>query len=106
MRGRWRYWIVVGVALAGLIPGWSSAAVAGSGPESTVSSPTTTTTMPRPDGGVPGNIIPRPNSGTAPEDPGDRGGWEQWALLVAIVAALAAIVALVVGESRRKRARG
>jgi len=36
-------------------------------------------------------IIPQPNSGTAPDDAGDRGGWEQLALMGLIMAALVGI---------------
>lgn len=55
--------------------------------------------------GPPG-IIPRPGSGRAPEDPGDRGGWEQVALLGVVVGALALIATLVVRSARRGRRRG
>lgn len=54
----------------------------------------------------PPSIIPRPGSGRAPEDPGDRGGWEQVALLGVVVGALALIAALVVRSARRGRGRG
>lgn len=42
----------------------------------------------RPDDPV-GDIIPRPNTGRAPEDPGDRGGWLQLGLLALILAVVA-----------------
>lgn len=43
------------------------------------------------DGGAKPHIIARPNSGRAPENPGDRGGWEQLTLFGLIVAAMAGI---------------
>lgn len=49
-------------------------------------------------------IIPRPNSGTAPEDAGDRGGWLQGSVFFIVVAGVAVIGVLVVRESRAKRA--
>ncbi len=50
-------------------------------------------------------IIPRPGEGQAPDEPGDRGGWEQWAVFVALVAGLALIITLIVRSARRNRAR-
>lgn len=56
---------------------------------------------------LPGDdIIPDPDTGQGPEDPGDRGGALQIAVLVGIVAGVGVIVALVVRESRRGRERG
>lgn len=52
-----------------------------------------------------GDIIPEPETGQTPDDPGDRGGGLQIALFVAIVAGVGAIVAIVVRESRRSRGR-
>ena len=62
---------------------------------------TTTSVTPLPGG----DIIPQPETGQAPDDPGDRGGGLQIALFVAIVAGVGAIVAIVVRESRRSRDR-
>lgn len=50
-------------------------------------------------------IIPRPNEGRAPEDPGDRGGWAQLALLGLIVGSVAGIAVVVVRGSGASRAR-
>lgn len=61
---------------------------------------TTTTTEPASGG----NIIPEPNSGSEPDDAGDRGGALQTALFVGIVVAIAGGVALVVRQSRQARA--
>jgi hypothetical protein len=52
------------------------------------------------------DIIPRPNSGTQPEDAGDRGGALQLVVLGAIVAGVSVVVALAVRESRRNRRQG
>lgn len=50
-------------------------------------------------------IIPKPNSGTAPEKPGDRGGWEQLALMGLILVALVGIGVIVAkGGGARARA--
>jgi hypothetical protein len=50
-------------------------------------------------------IIPRPNEGRAPEEPGDRGGWAQLTLLGLIVVSLAGIAVVVVRGSGAARAR-
>jgi hypothetical protein len=44
----------------------------------------------------PPSIIVKPNSGQAPEDPGDRGGWEQLALLGLIVVVIGGIATVVI----------
>lgn len=51
-----------------------------------------------------GHIIPRPNSGEAPEEAGDRGGALQLLVLGLVVVAVAGGIALVVRDSRRSRA--
>lgn len=48
-------------------------------------------------------IIPRPGEGTAPEQPGDRGGWEQLALFGLILVGLAVIAFVVVRGTKRAR---
>lgn len=58
----------------------------------------TTTTV----GGSPG-IIPKPNSGVAPTDPGDRGGSLQGLLFFLIVAVVAGIAGLIWRQSRTIR---
>lgn len=50
-----------------------------------------------------GNILPRPNSGRAPDSPNDPGGWQQYMVFGLIVAGLGAIAGLVVRESRSAR---
>lgn len=50
-------------------------------------------------------IIPKPGEGQAPDEPGDRGGWEQIAVFVALVAGISLIIGLVVRSSRRARPR-
>lgn len=52
----------------------------------------------------PADIIPRPNSGTAPAEAGDRGGALQLGLLAGVMLVLAGGVANVVRQSRRARA--
>jgi hypothetical protein len=49
------------------------------------------------------HIIPRPDSGTEPDDAGDRGGALQLAVLGAIVVGVSVVVTLAVRESRRNR---
>lgn len=62
---------------------------------------TTSTTFPYVEGD---GIIPRPNSGVAPEDAGDRGGALQTVVFVLVLAGVGVIGALVVRESRKARA--
>lgn len=49
------------------------------------------------------HIIPRPNEGRAPRQPGDRGGWEQLAALGAVLVGLVAVGGLAWRSSRRAR---
>ena len=51
-----------------------------------------------------GNILPRPNTGRAPDSPNDPGGWQQYLVFGLILGGLALIGSLVVRESRRARA--
>lgn len=51
-----------------------------------------------------GDIIPRPNTGSAPEDAGDRGGALQTVLFVGIVAGVVVMAGVLVRQSRRARA--
>lgn len=60
---------------------------------------TSTTTAPRG-----GDIIPQPNSGQPPEDPGDRGGSLQTVLFFGLIVAVAGAVAVLVRQSRKARA--
>jgi hypothetical protein len=57
----------------------------------------------QPPGGVPGDILPGPEAGPEPDDPGDRGGWLQLSILGLVVAAIAGITLLVWRESRSRR---
>lgn len=67
--------------------------------------PSPTTLRPA-EGDLPlGDIIPRPNSGRAPDSPNDPGGWQQYLVLGLVLAGLATIFGLAVRESRRARAR-
>lgn len=51
------------------------------------------------------NIIPAPNTGREPRDPGDRGGWWQEALFFLMCGAVLLIGGLAWLESRRARRR-
>ncbi|MEJ7585803.1 MAG: hypothetical protein WKF43_17350 [Acidimicrobiales bacterium] len=51
------------------------------------------------------DIIPRPNQGQAPQDPGDRGGWEQLAILAAIVVGIGLLATLAWRSGHRARDR-
>lgn len=65
--------------------------------------PTTSSTAPA----VPSqDMIPRPNSGSAPQEAGDRGGALQLGLLALLVVAIGGTVLVLVRQSRRARAGG
>lgn len=67
---------------------------------------TTTTTMVESDGPSPaGNILPRPDTGQAPDSPNDPGGWQQYLVFGLILAGIGLIVGMVIRESRRVRSR-
>ncbi len=53
------------------------------------------------DGGDKPHIIERPNSGTAPKDNGDRGGWEQLALFGVLTVAIGGITYMMVRSRGR-----
>ena len=55
-------------------------------------------------GGAKPHIIPLPNSGQAPESPGDRGGWEQLMTLGLILAGVGLVAVLVWRGTRRPNA--
>lgn len=95
----------LGIALAVINP------VRGSGPNyGTLDAKTTVSNQaPEPvavggDDGA-GRIVPKPNSGRAPRDQGERGGLLQSLTFFLICGALAAMAGLVWWESSRKRAR-
>lgn len=77
-------------------------AVAGLVPATAVAAGDTSTTRPPPESP---SIIPRPNSGAEPTDPGDRGGSLQTAVFVLVLGGVGAMGAIVVRESRRARQR-
>ena len=56
-------------------------------------------------GGAKPHIIPLPNSGHAPESPGDRGGWQQFMTLGLIVGGVG-LVALLVWRGTKKPSSG
>jgi hypothetical protein len=59
-----------------------------------------------PAAGQPPSIIVKPNSGAAPEDSGDRGGWEQLALLGLMVSAIGVIAVFALRGSNAKAKAG
>ena len=61
---------------------------------------TTTTVASVPDQ----DIVPKPNTGEAPHDAGDRGGALQLAVLGLVALAIGGTIAVVVRQSRRARA--
>jgi hypothetical protein len=85
------------VVAVGVLP---AAAAAAQEDGATDPSGETSTTLDPPDL----DFIPQPNSGTPPEDLGDRGGAGQLALFALVCAGIALIVGLAYRESRRARA--
>ena len=66
--------------------------------------PNATTTIPP--GAEAPNIIPKPNSGAAPQEAGDRGGALQLGVLALLLVAVGGVVLVLVRQSRRARAGG
>lgn len=56
-------------------------------------------------GGYKPHIIPRPNEGRPPEDPGDRGGWAQFMVLGLIVVSVGGIATVIIRGTSSSRAR-
>lgn len=56
------------------------------------------------EGGAKPAIIPQPNSGTAPKDPGDRGGWEQLLLFGLMTVGVGVIGVFALRGNRSARA--
>ena len=82
-----------------LLAGWLALALTAA-PACAQEPGTTTTSLPQ----VPTqDIVPQPNSGTAPHEAGDRGGALQLAVLGLVVVAVGGVVAMVVRQSRRAR---
>lgn len=63
--------------------------------------PSTTTALVSDEDSPLGDIIPRPNSGQAPDSPNDPGGWQQYMVFGLLVAGMVGIVLLVRRSSRR-----
>ncbi|MFP3906454.1 MAG: hypothetical protein ACLFWR_05445 [Acidimicrobiales bacterium] len=96
--------------LAALLVALLTGMVSGPGPapaQGGDSGDITSTSVIERDGQSPaGDILPQPNSGEAPDSPGDPGGWQQYLVFALIFAGLAAIVALVIRESRQAHSSG
>lgn len=95
--------LLVGALLLGLllwVPAAAAAPIGDTGPAADEDTPVSTLGE-QPTGG---GIIPRPDSGIAPDDAGDRGGPLQTVLLVLVVGGVVFIAALVARESKRARA--
>ncbi len=90
--------VLVAVAFVLAFGSWQPASASGT---QTADSDTTTTSV---IAEIP-HSIQRPNTGTPPTDPGDRGGWLQGAIFFIICAGVVVIGVLVVRESRKARAR-
>ena len=86
-----------------LVTAPSVATGAGAATAPTGSGSVTATTAPTPVATP--DIIPLPNSGKAPETPGDRGGWQQQVLFFSICGAILVGIGLIWRESRTKRRR-
>jgi hypothetical protein len=106
--GRARRLVVVGVAIAAVGVLLCSAGVAAAAiPASRLTSnPKTTTTYPpnQPQVPIP-RIIPLPNSGHAPRDAYDPGGWGQYAVFFGIVFGVGSIGLLIWLDVRKGRRR-
>jgi hypothetical protein len=79
----------------------------GADPASAQDDDTTTTSAPIRDNDTGLNdIIPQPNSGQAPEQPSDRGGWQQYMVFGLIIGGMAVIVLLAWRGSTKARRAG
>jgi hypothetical protein len=91
------------VVVAALLLLGSAGASAQAGVSAQDGTPTTSTTSSTVAELPPAEMIPRPNSGHAPEDAGDRGGALQLLVFGLVVVAIGAGVTKVVLDSRRAR---
>lgn len=91
---------LIAAALLAIAP-MLAAPSAGASAMPPVKADVTTTTYINAPGGIP-SMLPLPNTGTAPRDADDRGGWGQYAVFYGILASGVIIFGLVVLESRRK----
>jgi hypothetical protein len=101
LRRRWQLGGLVLVAGVFTIIAALGPASAGASAMPPVTSNVTTTTYINAPGGIP-SMLPQPNTGVAPRDADDRGGWGQYAVFYGILASGVIIFGLVVLESRRK----
>lgn len=90
-----RLWLAaVAVALA-LVFGWAGSPAAAQDTDTTDATDTTISGVPSQD------IIPKPGSGEAPSEAGDRGGALQLAVLAVIVVGVGVVVGAIVRQARR-----
>jgi hypothetical protein len=90
---------LIAIGLSVIAPVWAAPSVGASAMPPVKSS--VTTTYANAPGGIP-SMLPKPDTGTAPRDANDRGGWGQYAVFYGILASGVIIFGLVVLESRRK----
>lgn len=99
-RSRLTVYIATAILLAVVGSWWSVVAPVGAQPG------TPTTSLPEVETErVPGDIIPAPNSGRAPESPSDPGGWLQLSLFFIVLAAIVGMATYVWWQSKKARAR-
>jgi len=104
----WRRMLAASVVALLVLAGQAGGAAAQTSASTPVTVPATNrvaTTAPSGSQSVTPDIIPLPNSGRAPRDAGERGGWMQEALFFLICAAVAGLGGLAWRDSRRKRRR-
>lgn len=97
---RWRSAVLVALLTLTVGAGLATAPA----PDASAQPGATTSTLPVDDREF-GEIIPKPNSGRAPESPGDPGGWMQVTLFFAICTAIILIAVFVWWRSRQARRR-
>ena len=95
-----RRWRLGGAVVVGGLVAVMTLLLAGPSGASTMPLETTTTYANAP-GGIP-SMLPKPDTGVAPRDADDRGGWAQYAVFYGILASGVIIFGLVMLESRRK----
>ena len=95
--------VLIALVVALLMGSTAAQVPAGTEPTSTTTSSTTTSSSTTVVQVPTGNILPMPNSGVAPSEPGDRGGALQIGLFFLVVLAIAGAVLALVRQSRRAK---